>query len=171
MASPRRITTCPPPLFGRIEGAAGGVATPHYYLYYYLPPTFRKPLTPLYRTSSINTSFAPSDALAHDRLCSSFLHVFSPAHHTAFWPPVVSSKSCAAYAFLVPAMFWHNFLEAKIGFRKFYDKTSKGPSINYVVLAAGEGGNPNNDLLNRPYLIKKDDKAGRGSKIADFETT
>ena len=30
-------------LFGRTESTA-----PHYYLYYYLPPTFRKPLTPLY---------------------------------------------------------------------------------------------------------------------------
>ena len=29
-----------PPLFGRIEGAAGSGATPHYYLYYYLPPHF-----------------------------------------------------------------------------------------------------------------------------------
>ena len=29
-----------PPLFGRIEGAAGGGATPHYYVYYYLPPHF-----------------------------------------------------------------------------------------------------------------------------------
>ena len=29
-----------PPLFGTIEGAAGDGATPHYYLYYYLPPYF-----------------------------------------------------------------------------------------------------------------------------------
>ena len=36
-----------PPLFGRIEGAAGDGATPHYYLYYYLPPHFEKLLTPL----------------------------------------------------------------------------------------------------------------------------
>ena len=36
-----------PPLFGRIEGAAGDGATPHYYLYYYLPPHFKKLLTPL----------------------------------------------------------------------------------------------------------------------------
>ena len=36
-----------PPLFGRIEGAAASGATAHYYLYYYLTPTFRKPLTPL----------------------------------------------------------------------------------------------------------------------------
>ena len=27
-----------PSLFGRIEGATGGAAAPHYYLYYYLPP-------------------------------------------------------------------------------------------------------------------------------------
>ena len=33
------------------------------------------------------------------------------------------------------------------------------------------GGSPRDDLLNRTYLIKKDDKewGGRGSKIADFE--
>ena len=36
-----------PPLFGTIEGAAGDGATPHYYLYYYLPPHFKKLLTPL----------------------------------------------------------------------------------------------------------------------------
>ena len=36
-----------PPLFARIEGAAGSGATPHYYLYYYLPPHFKKLLTPL----------------------------------------------------------------------------------------------------------------------------
>ena len=35
-----------PPLFGTIEGAAGDGATPHYYLYY-LPPNFKKLLTPL----------------------------------------------------------------------------------------------------------------------------
>ena len=43
-----------------------------------------------------------------------------------------------------------------------------GPSINYVV-SVGLG-SPKDDLLQRPYLIK-DDKGGRGSKIADFETT
>ena len=32
-----------PPLFGRIEGAA-----PHYYLQYFLPPHFKKLLTPLH---------------------------------------------------------------------------------------------------------------------------
>ena len=37
-----------PPFFDRIEGAGCGKAAPHYYLYYYLPPTFRKPLTPLH---------------------------------------------------------------------------------------------------------------------------
>ena len=37
----------PPPLFGRIEGADGSGATPHYYLYCYLPPHFEKLLTPL----------------------------------------------------------------------------------------------------------------------------
>ena len=36
----------------------------------------------------------------------------------------------------------------------------KGPSINYVVLV-GVGGSPKDDLLHRPYLIKKGDK-GRG---------
>ena len=50
---------------------------------------------------------------------------------------------------------------------------SKGPSINYVVSVGGGGGgvSPTDDLLNRPYLIKKDNKVGRGSKISDFETT
>ena len=36
-----------PPLFGRIEGAAGSGAAPHYYLQYFLPPHFKKLLTPL----------------------------------------------------------------------------------------------------------------------------
>ena len=36
-------------------------------------------------------------------------------------------------------------------------------------LSGGEGCHKD-DLLNRPYLIKKDDKVG-GSKIADLETT
>ena len=41
-------------LFGRIEGAAGGEAC-HItnYLYYYLPPTFRLPLTPLRQHLSV----------------------------------------------------------------------------------------------------------------------
>ena len=46
-----------------------------------------------------------------------------------------------------------------------------GPSINYVVSAGGEGGKAKDDLLSRPYLIKKTTRGGRGSKIADFETT
>ena len=33
-----------PQLFVKIEGTASG-ATPHYLFYYYLPLTFRKPLT------------------------------------------------------------------------------------------------------------------------------
>ena len=37
-----------PPLFGRIEGAAGSGAGPHYYLQYFLPPHFKKLLTPLH---------------------------------------------------------------------------------------------------------------------------
>ena len=36
-----------PPLFATIEDAAGDGDTPHYYLYYYLPPHFKKLLTPL----------------------------------------------------------------------------------------------------------------------------
>ena len=35
-------------------------------------------------------------------------------------------------------------------------------------------GSPKDDLLHRPYLIKKttdDNKGGRGSKMANFETT
>ena len=47
----------------------------------------------------------------------------------------------------------------------------KGPSINYVVLAGGKGGKPKDDLVNRPYFIEKTTGGGRGSKIADFETT
>ena len=31
-----------PPLFGRLKGAAGSGASPHYYWYYYLPPHFKK---------------------------------------------------------------------------------------------------------------------------------
>ena len=36
----------------------------------------------------------------------------------------------------------------------------------------GEGGSPKDNLVNRPYLIKKKRRqGGRGSKIANFETT
>ena len=35
----------------------------------------------------------------------------------------------------------------------------------------GERGSPEDDLLNRPYLIKTTTRGGGGSKIADFETT
>ena len=46
------------------------------------------------------------------------------------------------------------------------------PSINYVVSVGGRGVSPKDDLLSRPYLIKKTTRGvGRGSKIADFETT
>ena len=41
--------------------------------------------------------------------------------------------------------------------------SSKGPSINYVVSV---GGRPKDDLLHRPYLIKKDDKGGGGQKLS-----
>ena len=34
-----------------------------------------------------------------------------------------------------------------------------GPSVNYVV-SVGGGVSPQDDLLNRPYLIKKDNKGG-----------
>ena len=37
----------------------------------------------------------------------------------------------------------------------------KGPSINYVVSAGGEGGKPKDDLVNRPYLIEKTTRGGR----------
>ena len=37
-------------------------------------------------------------------------------------------------------------------------------------LNRGEEDSPKDDLLHRPYLIKKT-SGGRGSKIADFETT
>ena len=46
----------------------------------------------------------------------------------------------------------------------------QGPSMNYVFSVGGKGGSPKDDLLHRPYLIKKTTR-GRGSKIADFETT
>ena len=39
------------------------------------------------------------------------------------------------------------------------------------LLDRGEEGSPKDDLLYRPYLIKKTTRGGRGSKIADFETT
>ena len=46
------------------------------------------------------------------------------------------------------------------------------PSINYVVSAGGrKGGKPKDNLVNRPYLIEKTTRVGRGSKIANFETT
>jgi hypothetical protein len=45
-----------------------------------------------------------------------------------------------------------------------------GSSINYVVSVGG--GSPKDDLLHRPYLIKKVTRGvRRGSKIADFEVT
>ena len=46
------------------------------------------------------------------------------------------------------------------------DQNAMGPSINYVVLVEWEGVSPKDDLLNRPYLIKKT-TSGRGSKIAN----
>ena len=44
----------------------------------------------------------------------------------------------------------------------------RGPSINYVVSVGGKGSSPKDDLLHRPYLIKKDEGGG-GAKIADFK--
>ena len=38
-------------------------------------------------------------------------------------------------------------------------------SINYVVLAGGEGGKPKDDLLNRPYLINKTIREGGVQKL------
>ena len=77
----------------------------------------------------------------------------------------------------------------KIGFRsfpgqkrtsasqsKFYPRDhpnvnmGKGPSINYLVSVEGGEINPKDNLLHRLYLIKKTTR-GRGSKIANFETT
>ena len=49
-----------------------------------------------------------------------------------------------------------------------FERGSWGPSINYVISVEEEGVRPKDDLLHRPYLIKK---RGKGSKIADFETT
>jgi hypothetical protein len=46
-----------PPLFGRIELAAGDASTPHYYLYYYLPPHFKKLPTPLCKHSMNDPRF------------------------------------------------------------------------------------------------------------------
>ena len=40
-----------------------------------------------------------------------------------------------------------------------------------LCLGRGERDSPKDDLLHRPYLIKKTTRGGRGSKIADFETT
>ena len=39
----------------------------------------------------------------------------------------------------------------------------EGSFINYVV-SVGEGGSPKDDLLNRPYLIKKTTMGGGGQK-------
>ena len=39
-----------------------------------------------------------------------------------------------------------------------------GSSINYVVSVGGEGGSPKDDLLHRPYLIKKTTRGGGGQK-------
>ena len=47
----------------------------------------------------------------------------------------------------------------------FFFTYCKGLSINVSV--GGGGGSPKDDLLNRPYLIKK----GGVSKIVDFEMT
>ena len=41
----------------------------------------------------------------------------------------------------------------------------KGRSINYVVLVGREGGSPKDDLLHRPYLIKKMTRGGGGQKV------
>ena len=47
---------------------------------------------------------------------------------------------------------------------------AQGPSINYVG-SVGEQITPKNNLINRTYLVKKDNKReGRGSKIPDLET-
>ena len=37
-----------------------------------------------------------------------------------------------------------------------------GSSINYVVSVGGEGGSPKDDLLHRPYLIKKTTRSWEG---------
>ena len=50
--------------------------------------------------------------------------------------------------------------------RRYSDPKAR---INYVV-PVGEGGSPKDDLLNRLYLMKRQ-QGGRGSKIANFETT
>ena len=51
-------------------------------------------------------------------------------------------------------------------------KVTVGAVSNYVLpVGRGGGSSPKDDLLKRPYLIKKDDKVRRGSKIANFETT
>ena len=42
----------------------------------------------------------------------------------------------------------------------FAENMSKRPSINYVVSVGGRGGSHKDDLLNRPYLIKKTTRRG-----------
>ena len=58
------------------------------------------------------------------------------------------------YAIMFPSVYMPAYLH-------------KGPSINYVT-SVGEGGSPKDDLLNRTYLIKKDDKMGKGVKNCRF---
>ena len=40
----------------------------------------------------------------------------------------------------------------------------QGPSINYVVSVGGKGGSPKDNLLHRPYLIKRRQE-GEGQKL------
>ena len=61
-------------------------------------------------------------------------------------------------------------LDTKFLYRYLFQQSLKGLSIHYVVSVGGKGGSSNNDLLNRPYLIKKT-RGGRVLKIAAFETT
>ena len=49
-----------------------------------------------------------------------------------------------------------------------FERGSWGAVHKLCHLGREEGGRPKDDLLHRPYLIKK---RGRGSKIAAFETT
>ena len=49
-------------------------------------------------------------------------------------------------------------------FRCYDSILHKGPSINYVVSVKG-GGSPKDDLLNRPYLIKKTTRGGGGKTL------
>ena len=46
-------------------------------------------------------------------------------------------------------LIWENMIQRNVLVTLF-----KGPSINYVV-SVGGGGSPQNDLLHRPYFIKK----------------